>query len=138
MRKTNPTLGVILALLFASSAFAETALREGQGIPSWVVIKPVQCLDNAWEKEWLETHKAEATAYPVADEKKIVTDYFVRSGIKVSEVRSKPYDGSPRCSSCDCPRGDTLYVGIDSMDAPAVKVLGFDRIIPKIDPSKKK
>lgn len=122
---------VLLGFVAVSPLFAKSkhtlplVIQQPQ---SWVVVKPRQCLENVWEKEWIAQHKKKA-AYPITEEKDIIKSYFARRGITVFEIRSNPSMGAT-CKTCDCERGDTLYLLIGAEDVSKMKDLGFENAIP--------
>jgi hypothetical protein len=97
----------------------------------WVVIKPVQCLGNRWEKDWLSKHPRKGTTYPIKNEGPIVKSYFQKRGIPILDLRELKYvNGDPLCKACDCPRGDTFYLLIDANNTPKMVALGYSQRLP--------
>ena len=105
----------------------------------WIVIRPVQCLGNRWEKEWLATHNNQGTKYPRDKEFELLKKFFERKQVDVLELRVKPYmRGETLCQACDCPRGDTVYLLIHANDVPKMVRLGYTERLPASDvPTKK-
>jgi hypothetical protein len=94
----------------------------------WVVMKPLQCLSNVWEKDWAAHHKRRSSRYPMRQESQILKQFFAARGIKVFDVRKKPYDASePLCKTCDCERGDTLFLLVNAEDGPKMVPYGFTK-----------
>lgn len=95
----------------------------------WVLVKPLQCLGNPWEQDWIAHHK-KSEVYPQRDEQQIMKNFFARNQVQILDIRVRPYAGGPLCQTCDCPRGDTLYFLVSSDQAPLLKPFGFDKTIP--------
>jgi hypothetical protein len=94
----------------------------------WVVMKPLQCLSNAWEKDWSAHHKRKSSRYPMQQEPQILKQFFAARGIAVLDVRKKPYDrAEPLCKTCDCERGDTLFLLVKAEDGPKMVPYGFTK-----------
>ncbi len=92
-----------------------------------VVMKdPVQCMGNAWEKDWLKRNNKKPGDFPRDQEDRIITEYYTRQGVPVHRVRFKQTHENV-CEACDCPRGDTVYMTINESDAPKMISLGFAR-----------
>src|SRR5690242_13814249 len=109
--KLFPLLGIALAFVSGAPLFAKphpAVPAEVKEPNSWILIKPRQCLENAWEKDWISHHKKK-TPYPIIEESDIIKNYFAHRGIAVSEIRKNPAMGQT-CQTCDCDRGDTLYL----------------------------
>jgi len=105
----------------------------------WVVVRPVQCLGNPWEKEWLARNNNQGVKYPMKKESAVIQGYFGRLGIPVLEVRVRPYmSGDALCATCDCPRGDTLFLLIHGDDAIKMSRLGYAKRLPLEELKKKK
>ena len=105
----------------------------------WVVIRPVQCLGNLWEKDWLGKHNNQGTKYPRQKEFELLRSFFKMKKVKILELRVKPYRrGDALCQACDCPRGDTVYLLIRAEDVPKMVRLGYTERLPANDvPTKK-
>jgi hypothetical protein len=115
-----------LFLGFASFSFAEEPVPLPDRV--WAIQKPLQCLSNPWETDWLKRHKKKkAHQYPIREERAVIKAFLEREGIKVWEVRVSPFQGGGTCASCDCPRGDTLFVLVDASDAPKMDAFGFKK-----------
>ena len=131
-----PLLASTLVALFAKTANAmgRRASLEGN---VWMVIRPVNCLGNPWEKDWLARHKNQGTKYPRTKEIDVIRAFFKKRGATVLEIRSKPYlKGDPLCKTCDCPRGDTLFLLVNSHDTPKLVHYGFTDRFPEEPPEK--
>jgi hypothetical protein len=107
---------------------------------AWVIIRPVQCLGNPWEKQWLTEHKNKADKFPRNRQFRLMRNYFAKKGIPILEMRVKTYkQGDPVCQACECPRGDEVYVMIQADDAPKMVNLGYTERVPAEQiPDKKK
>jgi hypothetical protein len=107
----------------------------GSTTAQWMMIDPVQCLENPWEKEWKENNPG--NDYPRGDllviendEKLIIEEYFKSKGVNVLDVKSETYTerfGEPVsvCEACTCPQGYTLYIQTDITGLSILGVLGF-------------
>jgi hypothetical protein len=124
----------LAVVLLSVSILVPTNLPAKQAALSdktWVVIRPVQCLGNRWEKDWLAKHNNKGVAYPMKKEGDILREYFNKKGIPVLELRMLKYmQGEPLCQACDCPRGDTLYLLILASNAPKMVKLGYTERLP--------
>ena len=108
---------LFLLLTFTAASLSAKPLPADDKV--WVIVRPVQCLDNPWEKEWMAHHHNQAAKYPRAHEVDIIKSYFARQNVPVLEIRSKPHiNGDPVCPTCNCSRGDVLYL---LMHAPYVQ-----------------
>lgn len=106
-----------------------------------LIIRPVQCLDNAWEREWVSEHKATskiAPVYPIQEENRIIKEYFARKSVTVWDVRKVPYRGGALCQRCDCERGDSLYIRVNATDMARLKEMGYDKVLPEFLNKRKK
>ena len=116
-------------LIDSTTAPGKPSKAASTGPKVWAIMRPLQCLGNPWEQDWVAHHKKSAV-YPQREEKKIITDFFGRQQIHVFSIRLRSYEGGALCQTCDCPRGDTLYLLVDAEDAPLLKTFGFDKILP--------
>lgn len=117
-------------LVFASPAFAKPPQQDHV----WIILRPLQCMSNPWEKEWLEKHNNQVTKYPRAQEYALMKQYFKRHQVTIKSLRVKPYvNGDPRCMTCECPRGDTWFLLVDAPDVPQMVDLGYTERIPVRD-----
>jgi hypothetical protein len=97
----------------------------------WIIIRPLQCMRNPWEKEWLANNKNDVSKYPRRKEFALIKKYFERRRVPILEFRFKPFmKGQGRCETCECPRGDTLYLLISALDAPTMVSLGYTERLP--------
>jgi hypothetical protein len=118
--------------LFAATPLTPSSSTVAEQGKVWVIIKPLQCLDNPWEQDWLAKHKRKIAKYPRQDERKIIKAFFAAKGVTVWDIRSRPYvQGTPLCKTCGCARGDTLYLSVNGSNVPLMKSLGYDRILPE-------
>ncbi len=98
----------------------------------WFILKPLQCMDNPWEQDWLARNKKRVAKYPREQEHEIVKAYFAKRGVKIWEVRTKAYvPGAPRCTTCGCERGDRLSLSVSGSDVSKMKSLGYDDFLPE-------
>lgn len=91
---------------------------------TWVEIEPIQCLGNPWEVEWLKSHDNNYSEYPRQEESQIIKNYYQKQGVIVFDVKSKQTHKIV-CASCDCPRGDTLYLLVSDSDVNKMLELGY-------------
>jgi hypothetical protein len=101
----------------------------------WIVIRPVQCLGNPWEKFWLANHNNQGHKYPYKKEDNVIRDFFYKKKqIGVYQVRIQRYKkGDPLCHTCDCPRGDTLYLLVLADDVPQMVAMGYTERVAAAD-----
>ena len=105
----------------------------------WVLVRPVQCLGNPWEKQWLAKHNNQGSQYPRQKEFEIIKAFFIRKNVPIFDFRVKPYmKGESLCAACDCPRGDTLYLLIHAEDASKMVRLGYTERLPTKEVPQKK
>lgn len=116
-----------------------TAKNQPPPDRAWVIIKPLQCLGNPWEKEWVASHPKQGPRYPSRKDAEVIKSFFDRKGIPIHELRIQRYvKGDPLCMTCDCPRGDTLYLLINAQHAPKMVRLGYTERVPaELVPKKK-
>lgn len=110
--------GVVLAFCFVclTSCRTEDSTRsDPAGV--WMAIEPIQCLGNPWERDWLESHGGDYSAYPKdpttpglePEEFTIIQEFYDRAGVTVIDAETKQkYDAV--CLACSCPEGHTLYL----------------------------
>ena len=94
----------------------------------WVVISPVQCMGNPWERDWLERDGNTQSSWIelTAEEKiNIFTEYYSVVGVEIEEVQVSYWEGDV-CAACNCPRGDLLHCLIDRKDQEVMIELGFE------------
>jgi hypothetical protein len=126
--------GLSAVLFLSLSARAEVAVStDTMAIPDrgthvWAIAEPLQCLANAWEKDWIAKHKKQADKYPIREERAIIKEFFTRKGIRIADMRLSK--GGPTCASCECPRGDKLFLLIEANDAQALEPYGFKKRLP--------
>lgn len=129
LRRRNLLLAVLGAVLLPLWCPAK---RPPLTDKIWIMLKPVQCLGNPWEKYWLRMHKNKGSAYPRAKELDVLKEYFKKKGVKILEIRLKPFEkGQPICETCNCPRGDTLFLKIKAVDAFKMARLGYTERFPE-------
>src|SRR5438105_13260127 len=121
-----------LCLVIVTTATALMAMRSANAVnpeleKAWIEIKPVQCLGNPWEKWWQAGHRN----FPRSQEQRIIRGYFKKRDITIRGIRVRPYrKGEALCSSCDCPRGDTLFLLVDGSDVAKMYQMGYKDRIP--------
>jgi hypothetical protein len=131
----------LISLVWVLSPTGVEAKSKLKDDNAWVIVKPVQCLGNPWEKDWLGKHKNRVDKYPRAKEFDIMKSFFKKKGVPLLDLRIKRYvNGDPLCQACDCPRGDTLYFLLHEDDVPKMIRYGYtDRIpadeVPKNNPA---
>lgn len=120
---------VILLLLLASCKPSEE-----KPIDIWLKINPIQCGQNPWQKSWLEGNrdrfqddKSLNDAFKNVAEIELVQSFYKSQGIVINSLRFRRTMDIV-CESCDCPRGDTLFVLINVDDSDKMKNLGFQDI----------
>ena len=120
-----------MTILLALFLFSAPVLAKSSEDKVWVIVRPVQCLGNPWEKDWLARNKNQAAKYPRTEEFEVLAAYFARKKIPVLDIRVKPYvKGDMLCQACDCPRGDTLFLMIYAKHAPKMVRLGYTERMP--------
>jgi len=130
-----PPAPIILSCLILASLFFQSCDNNGgilkPGDEIWVATEPVQCLSNAWERDWLDRHGNDYSSYPLDPDSQlaIIRNYYSGFGVKVGAIISVPrYDVV--CLACSCPRGDTLYLEVDEEGAETMIGLGYRRESP--------
>ena len=112
-------------------------IAAAKSIPSndkvWVIVRPVQCLGNPWEKEWLAHHPHQDAKYPRAKELDLMRKFFSKKQVRIHDVRRKPYEGQGVCQTCACARGDVFYFLIYAEDVPQMVNMGYTERIPAAD-----
>ncbi|VVB98663.1 Uncharacterised protein [uncultured archaeon] len=102
----------------------EAPIIDGQNNEkTWFSIEPVQCGSNPWER-WIPEHMSiDGPAMP--SEKEIIS-YWLEDEyrIKVLDYASKKAGGIT-CAACNCPRGDTIAVLVDSNSSAKIEELGW-------------
>jgi len=145
MRRNNASITAFLLVLFlyggplqADSTAVSVDSTTASGNPVtpapiiprvWAIVQPLQCLGNPWEQDWVAHHE-KSEVYPQRDEKQILKAFFAQNQIQILDIRVRPYDGGPLCQTCDCPRGDTLYLLVSAENAPLLKSFGYDKTLP--------
>jgi hypothetical protein len=125
----RPILISVLLTSIVGPAFTSTPTASNDKV--WIIVRPTQCMSNAWEKEWLAKHNNDVSKYPRTQEFGVIQNYFRRKGISILEVRQKPYiKGDPICLTCDCIRGDTLFLLVKSDSVLRMVNLGYTERIP--------
>ena len=99
---------------------------------TWVAIEPTQCLTNPWEADWLSQSGHEYADYPKdpstpgqePGEITIITDYYRRQGVVVSDTATAPkYEVV--CAACSCPEGHTMFLRVREGDVAAMIGFGY-------------
>jgi hypothetical protein len=114
-----------------SSSLEPSSLSRAQA-PVWVAIEPKQCLSNAWEMDWLARHHNDYAAYPKDrtlqglghDEITIITSYYKRQGVVVSDTAAAPKFAAV-CAGCACPEGHTLFLRVRADDVDTMIGFGY-------------
>ena len=132
--RRNPAAGFIVLLLIGVLGFIASnagAKRKPQDENVWIVVRPVTCLGNLWDKDWLTHHKNRGDKYPQSKEVTLIKNYFKREGAPLLDIRVKPYmKGEPLCQTCGCDRGDTLFLLVRGENSPKLVRLGYTERIP--------
>jgi hypothetical protein len=124
----------VLLLLASLSVSGQAKDAPADSDKIWVVVRPVQCMGNPWEKDWMAKHKNRADQYPRKKEFGILKTYFAKKRIPILEIRLKPYvKGDPLCAACDCARGDTVYLLTYAQYTPTLVKLGYTQRVPAPD-----
>lgn len=100
----------------------------------WMEMDPVQCLGNAWEKDWLSQPANKDKNYPIGnpaliepEEKSIIKTFFSKQNIYIAEIQSESYpDNAVICDACECPAGYTLYIKLPESKSQALSAFGFN------------
>jgi len=74
----------------------------------WIEIDPIQCLENPWEKDWIENNLDED--YPRDNalhfseiEENILKEFYKKKGITIFDIKPETYSGDFEiCESCSC------------------------------------
>ena len=104
----------------------------------WVVIEPIQCLGNPWERDWLESHNGDRASYPKdptmpgiePEEFAIIQEYYGRNGVTVYTAKTAQKYNTV-CTSCSCPEGHTLYLLVEAEDVQKMIDFGYRAESPK-------
>ena len=130
-RRGVASLLLVAAVSLGGFCFPAWARKKPLQDTVWVVVRPVTCLGNPWEKDWLARHKNRSDKYPQTKEASILKAFFKRKGSPVLDLRVKPYmKGDPLCQTCDCSRGDTLYLLVSGEAATRLTRFGYTERIP--------
>ena len=93
----------------------------------WVAVDPVQCMGNAWEKDWLEENNDDYElwrTFTIGDELDIIEKYYEELGIIIYDIKQENvYDIT--CEACGCPRGDRISCFINKSDVGQMLEWGF-------------
>jgi len=129
-----PALGIIVFLLLGGLGFiASNAGAKKKPLEEnvWVVVRPVTCLGNQWERDWMAHHKNRGDKYPRNKEVSLMKNYFMRIGSPLLDIRVKPYmKGERLCQTCGCERGYTLYLLVRGDNSPKLARLAYAERIP--------
>ena len=90
--------------------------------------EPIQCLGNAWEKDWLDDHGGDHDAYPREDrvaQSQIIRTYYQDLGVTVFLVRFQEHDDRAVCLACSCSAGYTLYLLVRDGDVETMRQQGY-------------
>jgi len=93
----------------------------------WVSMEPLQCASNPWQRWWQELYPNESQ--PVAQrEGELIRAYYVSTQqppIKILAYRVEHAYDTATCSSCQCTRGDVIYLYVTAADAERLTMLGW-------------
>jgi hypothetical protein len=87
---------------------------------------------NPWERDWLESHNWDHSAYPKdpttpglePEELAIIRDYYDRLGVTVFDATTaQKYEIV--CAACSCPEGHTLYLLVRGEDVEQMVEVGY-------------
>ena len=125
---------IMLAILLLMLASCKPS--EEKPVDAWLKINPVQCGQNPWQQYWLESNKDRFQddkslndAFKGVAETDLVQSFYKSQGIVINSLRFRRTTAIV-CESCDCPRGDTLFVLVNVDDADKMKSIGFQDITP--------
>jgi len=125
----------VLILLITSPGFAEKKPSDDK---VWVIVRPIQCLENPWEKAWLAKNPKQDAKYPRRREVELIKAYFAQKNVPLVDIRYKAYAGQGICQACSCSRGDTFYFLIHGENVPQMVKMGYTERIAAADiPAKK-
>ena len=130
---------IVLALSAACMTSCITEIHVNPtGVHVWVATEPIQCLNNPWERDWLESNDWDYSRYPKdpstpglePEEFEIIQNYYDRQGVEVSEAETNPrFDAV--CLTCSCPEGHTLYLFVRAEDVEQMIEFGYRKEAPK-------
>jgi hypothetical protein len=114
----------------SDSEFVDSNGLDDAGIV-WMSYRPVQCLGNPWEINWLAKGN-DYGDYPRdlldggfnSEEGKIIRNYFSDEGVEVRDIYTHSFS-EVTCASCDCPIGYDLFVSVDENEADIMEDAGF-------------
>lgn len=136
--KNKTLIGGFIAIFILAVGFflwprqsPTTSPTNSNGGGAWVEMKPIQCLQNPWELDWVGTHPG--VTYPRGDvniiepaEKEIITAYYAAQNVPILEVTSAaPSEGAITCLACTCAQGYTLKLRVPARESDKMKTLGF-------------
>ena len=126
-------VGSVVAGIFVLWQFNSPIRLIPEDGKTWVNIKPIQCLSNAWERDWVKSH-SDNILYPRKDVDAvddIIRDYYQRQGIALFEIKRdsiRDENGKPQttvCLACSCSAGYVLYFLVADSDVELMTGLGF-------------
>lgn len=91
----------------------------------WMSREPVQCRNNAWEQWWLELHPE---PFMPLQEGEVLRAYYRETQqppIHVFAYRIEHAFDVDYCTSCDCPRGDIIFIYVSMEAADQLAGLGW-------------
>jgi len=130
--------GVTVTFLGLCITSCVAVISVNSGMHVWVATEPIQCLENPWERDWLESHNWDYSNYPKDPgtpglepaEFEIVQKYYAGFGVEVSDKATQSkFDAV--CAACTCPEGHTLYLKVRDEDASQMLEFGFRKEAPK-------
>lgn len=91
----------------------------------WVSREPLQCESNPWQLWWHERYPNEML--PEAQrEGELIRAYYAATGqIRILAYRIEHAYDTDACDSCQCTRGDVIYLYVSAADAERLLGLGW-------------
>lgn len=98
----------------------------------WINTRPIKCLGNPWEFDWLKRNKGGYTRYPLGkikefdeEEARIMKDFYQKKGIRIIETKTEILEENISCAACNCPQGYTLFSLVGLEDAVWMRRMGW-------------
>jgi hypothetical protein len=121
-------MGIELASILACAPVESGDNETGREV--WMAMRPVNCMGNLWQQDWLAGNNYSSEGYP-QDDTEIVRSYLSSQDIQVGGLFLKNlfeegWQQPIECRTCDCQRGDILYVLVNGNDSEKMREMGFD------------
>jgi len=90
----------------------------------WLAIRPTQCSDDPWRKDWISVGEEQSPEAGAANEIASMVHFFTKRGVNVIDykIRREPITS---CAACTCPGQDIAFLLVSEADAPTVAAFGF-------------